>query len=431
MKAHILMNKLPLWNHLPGEDTINRVELPNGIIVLTKSNFSSPSVVISGYLQCGSIHDPKNKLGLGLFTSYALMRGTVARRFKRIYHDLETAGATLGFGASVQSTSFGGKALVEDLPLIIKTLSEAIRWPIFPPHQLRILLSQIFTGLQIREQDTSERASLRFDEVLFPDHPYGVSEEGTIETLSHVKRSDLVKFHRQYYGPSGMVIALVGAIESNHAVDLINKELGDWQNPSWIAPPDIPEVPVTKFEFREHIPILGKFQTDMILGSYGPRRTSSDFLVASLGNNILGQFGMMGRIGEAVREKSGLAYYASTALNAWRSAGTWEITAGVNPNNIDSTIEIIRNEIGKYVNEPVSYQELDDSKANIIGLIPLSIESNAGVASAIIRMERHKLGLNYLRKFPGIISNITREEILSVSQKYLDPSKLVVISAGP
>lgn len=419
-----------MWDHLPGEDSIKRVVLPNGIIVLTKSDFNSPSVVISGYLNSGSIHDPQEKLGLSLFTSYALMRGSIFHRYRRIYNDLETAGAAMGFSSSIQSTSFGGKSLIEDLPLLLNTLSEATRWPIFPPNQLKILLSQIITGVQIREQDTGERVSLRFDEVLFPDHPYGRSEEGSIETLRRIRRSDLIKFHQQFYGPSGMVIAIVGAIEHQKAVDLVYRALGDWKNPVWVPPQTIPEVPNRKFSYREHIPISGKFQTDIIMGSYGPKRTSEEFLIASLGNNILGQFGMMGRIGEAVREKSGLAYYASTALNAWHSAGTWEITAGVNSNNIDKTIEIIQNEISRFVNEPVSNQELDDSKSNLIGLIPLSIESNAGVANAIIRMERYKLGLNYLREYPGIISAISKEQILQVSQKYLDPENLVIISAG-
>jgi len=424
------MNNQKMWDHLPGEDSIKRVVLPNGIIVLTKSDFNSPSVVISGYLNSGSIHDPQEKLGLSLFTSYALMRGSIFHRYRRIYNDLETAGAAMGFSSSIQSTSFGGKSLIEDLPLLLNTLSEATRWPIFPPNQLKILLSQIITGVQIREQDTGERVSLRFDEVLFPDHPYGRSEEGSIETLRRIRRSDLIKFHQQFYGPSGMVIAIVGAIEHQKAVDLVYRALGDWKNPVWVPPPTIPEVPNRKFSYREHIPISGKFQTDIIMGSYGPKRTSEEFLIASLGNNILGQFGMMGRIGEAVREKSGLAYYASTALNAWHSAGTWEITAGVNSNNIDKTIEIIQNEISRFVNEPVSNQELDDSKSNLIGLIPLSIESNAGVANAIIRMERYKLGLNYLREYPGIISAISKEQILQVSQKYLDPENLVIISAG-
>src|SRR5690606_31805569 len=116
-----------LWNHLPGEDDIRRVELPNGIIVLTKSDFHSPSVILSGYLNCGAIHDPKEKLGLSLFTSFALMRGSIFHRYRKIYNELETAGATLGFGSSIQTTSFGGKSLVEDLPLLLKTLSEAVR----------------------------------------------------------------------------------------------------------------------------------------------------------------------------------------------------------------------------------------------------------------------------------------------------------------
>lgn len=419
-----------LWNHLPGEDIISRTELPNGLIVLTKSDFTSPSIVVSGYLQCGAINDPEEKLGLGLFTSYALMRGTVLRRYRKIYNELETAGASLGFGASIQSTNFGGRALAEDLPLIIKTISEAIRWPIFPPTQLKLLLSQFLTGLYLRQQDTSERASLRFDEVLFPNHPYGLAEDGTIETIKKIRRSDLVKFHKQFYSPKGMVIVVVGAIEPDKAVDLVYKELGDWKNLAWVAPPEITSVPITKFPYREHIEIPGKFQTDIIMGNYGPKRTSDDFLIASVGNNILGQFGMMGRIGEAVRDKSGLAYFASTALNSWQYAGTWEISAGVNPNNIEATIKIIQEEIHRFLSEPVSDQELEDAKANIIGMIPLSIESNAGVASAIVRMERYKLGLNYLREFPELISSISKEEILSVANKYLDPKNIVIISAG-
>jgi len=73
---------------------------------------------------------------------------------------------------------------------------------------------------------------------------------------------------------------------------------------------------------------------------------------------------------------------------------------------------------------------LEDSKANMIGMIPLSIESNAGVASAIVRMERYNLGLNYLREFPELISRISKQDILSVAKKYLDPKKMVIISAG-
>ena len=111
------------WKSLPGPDDITRVELANGICLLTRTNFNSPSVVVSGYLACGSLFDPPEKLGLAQFTSLSLMRGTAQRKFQEIYNALESAGASLGFGASVHNTSFGGRALAEDLPLLLQLLS--------------------------------------------------------------------------------------------------------------------------------------------------------------------------------------------------------------------------------------------------------------------------------------------------------------------
>ena len=419
------------WNHLPGEDNINRFELPNGITLLCKSDFISPSIVMSGYFQGGSIQDPADKLGLALFTSLGLMRGTTNLRFKRIYNNLESAGASFGFGASVQSTSFGGKSLIEDLPLLLKTLSNCIRWPIFPPQQIRRLRAQLISGLQLRQQDTSDMASLKFDELLFPNHPYGLPEDGYLDTVQRISRRDLVSFHQKYYGPKGMIIVLVGAILPDQALDLVYKALGGWENLNWIAPLEIPDFdPIVESKIIS-IPIEGKVQTDVILGCHGPSRISDDFLPASIGNNILGQFGMMGRIGTAVREKSGLAYYASTSLNAWFKGGSWEISAGVNPLNLNTAINLIMSEIKKFTNELVSEEELEDAKSSYIGSLPLSVESNNGVASAIIRMERFNLGLNYLREFPSMIEKTTREDILRIARKYINPEKIVIVSAGP
>ena len=427
-----MINTTPInWDTLPGEDTITRTVLPNGIIVLSRTDFNSPSVVVSGYLQGGAIQDPRDKLGVALFTSYALMRGTANRRYRRIYHDLETAGASFGFAASVQTTSFGGRALAEDLPLLLSTLSDSIRWPIFPPSQIRKLQAQLIAGLQLRQQDTGDMASLKFDELLFPEHPYGLPEDGYLETVSNIRRKDLVQFHQKYYSPEGMVIVLVGAITAEVAASLVYKSLGGWQNPGWSAPPEIPSFSALTQTTRLAIPLAGKVQTDLVMGCHGPARVASDYLAASLGNNILGQFGMMGRIGAAVREKSGLAYYASTSLSAWLKAGAWEISAGINPLNVDAAIDLIIAELTRFISEPVSEEELEDAKAGIIGLLPLSVESNSGVASNIIRMQRYNLGLNYLREMPAMINAITPHEILKTAQRYINPEKLVIVTAGP
>lgn len=419
------------WDHMPGEENIVQAQLPNGIKILCKTDYLSPTVIISGYLQGGSILDPSEKLGLALFTSYALMRGTKRQSSRQLYHNLESCGASFGFGASVQSTSFGGKALVEDFPLIIDTLAACLLQPTFPPDQIHRLKMQILTGLQLREQDTVEMASLCFDKNLFPNHPYGTPEDGYIDTVQRIMPRDLNDFHQKFYGPQGMVIVIVGAIESNAAIDLIMEKLGYWENPNWQATPEIPEIPEIKKSLTVFIPLAEKFQVDIIMGCHGPARTSPDFLAASLGNNILGQFGMMGRIGEVVREKSGLAYYASTSLNAMAHGGSWEIAAGVNPANFDAAVSIIKDELIRFITEPVSEDELLDAKFSYIGSIPLSVESNSAVAGAIVRMERFGLGLNYLHLFPKLVDSISAEDILMTAQKYLNLDKLIVVGCGP
>lgn len=419
------------WKHLPGEDTISRTVLPNGITVLCSENFNSPSVVVSGYLQTGSQLDPPEKFGLALFTSYGLMNGTINRRFHRIYNDLESAGASFGFGASVQTTGFGGRALVEDLDLLLNTLSDCLQWPVFPPNQFRRLKAQFLTGLQMRQQDTADQASMKFDEILFKDHPYGIPEDGYFETVLNIKRNDLSRFHSRTYSPQGMVICIVGAIRADKATEMVYKILGGWQNPDFTNLPEIPPIPLISEPVRVHLPIPGKVQVDLIMGNYGPSRKSDDFLTASIGNNILGQFGMMGRIGSAVREKSGLAYHASTSLNSWTHGGSWEISAGLHPDNVEKAISIIKQEVLSFVNSGVTEEELADAKANYIGWLPLSVESNNGVASAIIKMERFQLGFNYLREYPQCIEKINQQDILRVAKKYLNPESMVIVSAGP
>lgn len=419
------------WKSLPGPQDITRSVLPNGIILLTRSNFNSPSVVISGYLPSGSIFDPREKLGLAHFTALALMRGTRQRSFQQIYDGLESVGASLGFGASVHNTSFGGRALAEDLPLLLCTLSEALREPAFPADQIDRLRAQLLTGLAMRDQDTSDRASIRFDELLFPNHPYGLPEDGYPETIQAIQRDDIVVHHQRTFGPRSMVLVIVGAVSASQVYDMVSQVFGSWDNPSQPVMPALPPLTPLTAAIREHIALPGKSQTDLIMGGFGPKRSSPDYLATSLGNNILGQFGMMGRIGDVVREQAGLAYYASTSLNAWINTGSWEVSAGVNPANLQRAIDLILAEIQRFITEPVSLEELQDSQANYIGRLPLSMESNNGVAAALLNMERFQLGLDYYQQFPGHVKTITPEAVLQAAQHYLFPEQMIAISSGP
>ena len=166
------------------------------------------------------------------------------------------------------------------------------------------------------------------------------------------------------------------------------------------------------------------------MGTVGPGRCAPEFLAASLGNNVLGQFGMMGRIGEVVREKAGLAYDASTSLNAWIEGGSWEVSAGVNPKNLDKAIDLIIREVKRFIKEPVTHEELADSQANYIGRLPLTLESNAGVANSILNLERFNLGLDYFQRYNSLVNEVTPEKVLEIAREYIHPEKLVIVSSG-
>lgn len=423
-------NNRPIHS-IPGPEDIYRAELPNGIVILCRSNFNSSSVVISGYLNAGSESDPVGKLGLAHFTSRCLMRGTAASSFQELYDRLESAGASFGYGASVHTTSFGGRALTEDMPLLFSTMAESLLEPTFPLDQFNRLKSQLLTSLAIRAESTQDMAAIEFDSLLFPDHPYGSPEDGFTESINNISRQDLVDFHRSIYSPQGMTMAVVGAVHPQEAIDLAERYFGDWKTPVTGNPPRHAEIQPPQKEIIKRVHIEGKSQSDLVMGTLGPKRKAPEYLAASLGNSILGQFGLMGRIGDTVREKAGLAYYASTSLNAWRDSGSWEVSAGVNPENVDRAIALIKGELVRFTTELVAREELEDNQNNYIGRMPLSLESNGGVANSILNLERFDLGLDYLQRYPTLIRAITREQILEAAKMHIDPEKLVIVSAGP
>ena len=416
---------------LPGPDDITRVVLPNGITVLARANFNSPSVVINGQLTSGSLFDPDEKLGLADFTALGLMRGTETRTFHQIFDALESVGANLSYGAGTHNVGFTGRSLSEDLPLVLSLLADTLRQPVFPIEEIERLRAQFLTGLAQRAQDTAEMASLTFDQIVFEGHPYARPEDGWPNTIQAIQRDDLAEFHRNCYGPQNMVIVLVGAVPPQDAVNQVAEALGDWVNPEQKTPPPLPALSLLQKTTTRKVKIPGKSQSDLAIGTNGPTRKDPDYIADTIGNSVLGQFGLGGRIGDVVREKSGLAYYASSSLNSGIGPGSWCISAGVNPANVNKARDLICKEISLFVEKGVTAEELSDSQSNFIGRIPLSLESNGGVAGALLNMERHSLGLDYYRRYPDLVRAVTPEDVLTSVRKYLDPERLAIAIAGP
>lgn len=414
---------------IPGPDTIHRHELTNGIRILCLENTNSAAVSLVGLIGASSRSDPAEKLGLANFTASMLTRGTQKRNFQQLHLALESCGASLNFSTSAHNTWFAGKCLAEDLPLLLDISTDCLMHPSFPDEYFERLRAQILSALAIREQDTADQASLTLDKLLFPNHPLGNPPDGTPETIKAIERKDLVDFHDRFYGTNEMVLIIAGGIQARKAYEIACGYFEKW-SAAKEKMPDFPTLPPLEKSIREHVEIPEKNQIDLLLGCHGPSRNSTDFLPAYLGNDILGQFGMLGRIGEAVRIKSGLAYYAGSSLNSWREGGDWEFMAGVNPAKTEKAIELIKQEITRFIDQPVTEEELSDSKSHLSGRLALSLESNAGLANAVLTMEHFKLGLDYYQNYARLLNEISAEQILESSQRYLDVKRLAIVSAG-
>jgi zinc protease len=416
---------------IPSAETITRTELPNGIVVLARENQASPSVVLSGYLWAGSLSEPASQAGLANFSGGMLMRGTETRAFGEINDMLESAGAQLGLSAGIHTTGFGGKALAEDLGLLLDVLDDCLEHPAFPLIEVEKLRGQILTSLQRRAFDTQRMAALTFDALLWPDHPYGRSVLGYEETILELTRDDLFAFYQQHYSPRGMVLAVVGAVPPEVMVEKVQTSLGGWLAHGVVPDRHIPSR-VTLDERRlRTVPIPGKTQSDLTLGWPGVARTDADYLPAHLTNTVLGVFGTMGRLGSSIREEQGLAYYAYSELEAGWGQGSWSVVAGVDPANVERAVESVRLEVRRLRDEPVTDEELADSKSFLTGSMPLRLETNEGVARALLDMERYGLGLDYLQRFPILVGAVTVEDLREMACRYLDPDIYALAVAGP
>jgi zinc protease len=417
--------------HYPGPETIRRHVLPNGLVILAYENFATESIVIEGVVRAGALGERADKAGLAAFTTALLDRGTTQRSFADIYEALEAVGADVAFSCDKHHVDFGASGLVEDVDLALALLAESLRQPTFPAQQVEQVRGQILTNLVMRANDTGRLARLAFHELLYPNHPYGRSVTGYQDTIQAITRDEIAQFHQDYFGPQGMIVTIVGAIAAEKAVEKVTAVFGDWHNPHQKPLPVVPSAERPSALIRAHVPMPDKAQSDLLLGLPGPLRTAPDYLDASLMNTILGVFGMMGRIGQSVREEQGLAYYAYSRLQGSLGPAPWSAGAGVSPENVEQAIAAIRAEIGRIQTELVSDEELADSQAFRIGSVPVSLETNSGLAGVIGDLEFHSLGLDYLQRFPDLIRAITPERVQAAAQKYLSTDQLAVAVAGP
>jgi zinc protease len=410
----------------------SRVDFDDGVVILGQDRPQSKSVTLRLRIAAGSVYEPPENAGLAHLTARSLLRGAGGRSFAQINERIDRLGSALTADAGRENVELRVRCLSEDLPEMIDLLAHIVTSPDFDPAQIELVRNEQLGAISELDNDTRATADRVMRRGIYPEpNPLGRPVLGSRQSVAPLSSDDVATFWATSFRHRGLTFAIVGGLRGFERVaELLEESFHDWAGQrSILVSPDLSLVNSESLRTTEQI--AGKSQTDLALGLATISRLDPDYYALDVTNHILGRQGLMGRLGSEVRDRQGLAYYASSQLEPRRNGSLWVARAGVDPSQSERALASIESELTRIRTSPVSADELQNAHSQLIGVLPLALESHDGVASTLLAIEEFDLGLDYLDRYPGLILAVDRQRCLQVAERHLDPSRLVVGVAEP
>jgi zinc protease len=408
-----------------------RRELESGAVVIAQHTGLTPAVTINAAFAAGAIHEPPGRTGLAHLTGRVLDRGTERRSAATIAEELDDRGVALKVSTSRHIQTLSCTCLAEDFDAVLALVMDVARRPVFPEEEIAKRQAELVTAYLQDQDNPAVRAVEVFFELLYGEgHPYARRVKGTSETLPQMARADLVAFHAARFRPAALSLVVVGDVDPAHVIARAGVELDGWDG---ALPDDLPVPPPSASPVRRErtLTMTGKSQSDIAYGFVAIRRLDPRYYAYWVMNNILGQFGLGGRLADNIRERQGMAYYAFSVLDPSVGEGPLMIRAGVDPRNVARAVAAIDEEAGRLGREGPTPAELEESRQYLVGSIPRLLETNQGIAAFLQDAEHFGLGLDYDRRLADRLREVRHDEVAAAAAELLEPARAAVAVAGP
>ena len=415
----------------PGAPTtpFERAVTANGVVVLSQAQPADPVVSTRIRIPAGSAYDPADRLGIAGVTAQLTTRGAAARSRKAFDQAVDDLGVQLSIASGREFVEASITCLAADLPVALDLVAEAMTEPTFPDEELDRVRQETLAAIRQAENDTSTVASQGLRELLFAaGHPLRHSPLGDRDALAALTVERVRAFHGENYSTDGMVVAAAGGFADGDALTrLIDQRFG-----SWASRPRSPRPAPTASgdRMRSDHSVDGKQQVDVALGSLIPAPGHPGEHAFEVANVVLGQLGMMGRIGERVRERDGMAYYAYSMVQQGTDQSIWLASAGVDPSNVDAAIAGMLDSVGGMRTAHIREDELSDAQRYLTGVLPLRLETNAGIARLLMAIEQFGYGLDYVATYPDRVRSVSLADVQRVLSEWLPASTIAISTAG-
>lgn len=411
----------------PSTPLPTRQPLPSGATLLTLSRPHLPMVAVEIDLAAGAARDPAALPGLASLTADLLDEGTTNHTGQEIAEQLESMGAALSISTDHDATHLSLRVLKQHLPAALDLVAELLRTPAFRDDDVARIRQETRAALIAGEQEPNTVAGRAYRLAAYGDHPYGHPADGTVESVARITADDCRDLHHRLYHPQAMVVSMVGAIDAEEAATLWNARLA-----GWTAPPEpLPPLPPTPPTHPQRIALDRPFtQTTLILGAAGVRRDAPDFFPTLVMNHILGGGGFGSRLTTELRERLGLVYSIGSWFSLPMERGLFTIQLATKNASAKEAETAVRAVVKRLHDDGPTDAEVADAKAYLTGSFPLRLDTSAKIASYLLFIEHHHLGLDYLRRFPALVSAITRDQVAAAARAHLDPDGLIVVAVG-
>jgi zinc protease len=399
----------------------------NGLTVVAVLHHEQPAVSIRLLVGTGSAQDPKGKGGVANLTAALLDQGTTTRSAQQIADQIDFIGGDLGTGAATDLSFVNAVVMKDSFQQGLDLVADVARNPAFSADEIARQKDQVLSSLRVNADDTGYIADVVFDRLVYGFHPYGLPSSGTEESLNALTRDDLQSFHRQYFVPNNMILAIVGDVTSEEAFAAAQRVFGGWPRAALPAAAPIDPPPSAR-----RIVIIDKpdaVQTSIRVGQLAIPRKHPDYMAWDLAVKILGGEGA-NRLHQVLRSQYGLTYGAQADTEARKTSGDFVAQTETRTDTTGQALRLMIDEFARLQRERVGDRELSDAQAYLTGSFPLTIETPDQIATQVLNTLFFDLPVSEIPTYRERVLAITPEEIQRVSRKYVQPDRLSIVLVG-
>ncbi len=390
----------------------NKTTLDNGARIVTEKIDSVRSAAVGFWFETGSRDETPAENGISHFLEHMLFKGTKKRSALKIAREIEQVGGHMNAFTSKEITAFHASLLDEHLPLAVDTLADMASYSQFADKMIEREQGVVLEEISGYEDSPEDVVHEDFSKLLFADHPLGRPILGTRETVSSFSRDTLVGYWSRQYQPKRLVVSAAGAVDHDKLVKLVARklELPDKAKP--LTKRALPELNVDKTHERRKAIV----QAHLTIGGNGLSYGDEDRYPFFVMNTVLGG-GMSSRLFQRLRERSGLAYSVYPFHEAYHDTGLYGIYVGLEEKQVKRAEKMIREELQKLIDKPISKAALKRAKDQLKGALMLGLESSAARMHRLARMEIYLKRYVTLDELLDGINAVTPDDVQQVAQR--------------